>query len=111
MTCKLLNAGSYLLIGALAGVTFALWLTKSEVDDARDQLRTIYAQTPMAPASRQASNDRAEPARSSNRSRLWATDPEEQSRDSISTPDALPLSLFELRQPHAGFLDRTALAF
>ena len=26
-------------------MTFALWLTKSEVDDARDQLRTIYAQT------------------------------------------------------------------
>ena len=25
--------------------TFALWLVKSEVDDARDQLRTIYAQT------------------------------------------------------------------
>ena len=25
--------------------TFALWLAKSEVDDARDQLRTIYAQT------------------------------------------------------------------
>ena len=45
VTRKLLNAGSYLLIGALAGVTFALWLTKSEVDDARDQLRTIYAQT------------------------------------------------------------------
>ena len=45
MTGKLLNAGSYLLIGALAGVTLALWLTKSEVDDARDQLRAIYTQT------------------------------------------------------------------
>ncbi|HKN28447.1 MAG TPA: hypothetical protein VJY34_11410 [Roseiarcus sp.] len=44
MTRKLLNAGSYLFIGALAGVTFALWLTKSEVDDARDQLRAICAQ-------------------------------------------------------------------
>ncbi len=28
-----------------AGVTFALWFAKSEVDDARDQLRAIYAQT------------------------------------------------------------------
>ena len=45
MTRKLLNAGPYFLIGALAGVAFALWLTKSEVDDARDQLRAIYTQT------------------------------------------------------------------
>jgi hypothetical protein len=45
VTRKLLNASSYLLIGALAGVTCALWLTKSEVDDARDQLRAVYAQT------------------------------------------------------------------
>ena len=45
VTRKLLNAGSYFLIGALAGVAFALWLTKSEVDDARDQLRAIYTQT------------------------------------------------------------------
>ncbi len=28
-----------------AGVTFALWFAKSEVHDARDQLRAIYAQT------------------------------------------------------------------
>ncbi len=29
----------------LVRVTFALWFAKSEVDDARDQLRAIYAQT------------------------------------------------------------------
>jgi hypothetical protein len=45
VTRKLLNVGSYLLIGALAGITFALWFAKSEVDDARDQLRAVYAQT------------------------------------------------------------------
>ena len=45
MTRKLFNVGCYLFIGALAGVTFALWFAKSEVDDARDQLRAIYAQT------------------------------------------------------------------
>jgi hypothetical protein len=45
VTRKLLNVGSYLSIGALAGVTFAFWFAKSEVDDARDQLRAIYAQT------------------------------------------------------------------
>ena len=54
MTRKLLNAGSYLLIGALAGVTFALWLAKSEVDDARDQLRAIYDK-PLNGACKQAS--------------------------------------------------------
>ena len=31
-------------MGALVGVTFALWFAKSEVGDARDQLRAIYAQ-------------------------------------------------------------------